>query len=134
VIIWSRWGILSFAGFGVGVALALACGNLFGVTGGPGFGALVFFWAAMVNLLLAFQVYPRVDKPRPLTLTKQLAQPYTWPDGRVQTHEVVPALDPAGQQVWTKPRSTLFFIPADLIWIPLLLGAAGLGIAAIFVH
>jgi hypothetical protein len=134
MIIWSRWGFLSFLGFGVGVALALGSASLIGLTGGPAMGALVFFWAAMVNLLLAYQVYPRLDRPKLMTFTRLLPQPFTGPDGRVQTYEVVPALDPDGQQVWTKPRSTLFFIPATILWIPLLLGAAGLGVAAIFVH
>ncbi|MGC3994521.1 MAG: hypothetical protein QM779_10505 [Propionicimonas sp.] len=133
MIIWSRWGFLSFLGFGVGVGLAFATASLFGLdTSGLLIGALIFLWAAAINLLLAYLVYPRLDKPRPVTVVRRLPQPYTWPDGRVQTEEVVPALDPQGRPVWTTPRSTLFFIPANILWIPLLAVSLVLAVASFF--
>ncbi len=131
MIIWTRWGFLSFLGFGVGVVLALGTGSLLQIDGGPAMGALVFLWAAAVNLALAYLVYPRLDKPRQVTITRPLPQPYTWPDGRVQTHEVVPALDPDGRPVWQQPRSTLFFIPAAVLWIPLGVVSLVLAVAAL---
>ncbi|MFT4109053.1 hypothetical protein [Propionicimonas sp.] len=128
MIIWSRWGFLSFLGFGLGVGLAFATASAFGLdTSGMLMGALIFLWAAAINFLLARLVYPRLDKPRQVTVTRQLPQPYTWPDGRVQTHEVVPALDPQGRAMWVTPRSSLFFIPATILWIPL--GAVSLVLA-----
>ena len=66
-----------------------------------------------------------LDRPRGMTVTRQLAVPYQHPDGRVQTHEVVPIVDPAsGQQLTVRPRSTLFFIPIG-IW-PFIIAAIGL--------
>ena len=64
------------------------------VDGGPLLGATIFACAAGVNVLLALFVYPRLDKPLRVTFTRPLAQPVRHPNGAVQTHEVVPALDP----------------------------------------
>ena len=133
MIIWTRWGILSFFGFGVGVGLALGTISLFHL---PEQGlivpTLVFTCAAAVNWAMARWLYPRLDKPRPVTVTRPLPQPYTWPDGRVQTHEVVPVFDPEGQPIWTFPSSSLFFIPVKHLWIVLLVVASGFGIASVF--
>lgn len=73
-------------------------------------------------------VQARLDKPQTVTITRQLAEPYTHPDGKVQTHEAVPAVDPAtGQAVVVKPQSSLFFIPTRF-WAYIL---GGIGLIAI---
>ncbi len=132
MIIWSRWGFLSFLAFGLGVGLAFLVLTPLAVDGGPLLGATIFACAAGVNVLLALFVYPRLDKPRQVTFTRPLAQPVRHPNGAVQTHEVVPALDPEGRPIWQQPQSTLFFIPARFIWIVLLIVAVVLGIVSLF--
>lgn len=132
MLIWSRWGFLSFLGFGVGVGLAFLLLSPLGLDSGPLVGATIFACAAAVNALLAFLVYPRLDKPRPATFTRPLAQAVRHPNGAVQTHEVLPALDPEGRPLWHQPRSTLFFIPARLIWIGLLAVAVVLSVVSWF--
>lgn len=131
MIIWSRWGILVllFVGAGVGLGFLLA-----GVTGlversGPVNGVFVGVGLMIAAVGLFFfdkhVMQKHLDKPRPLTVTRQLAQPYTHPDGRVQTHEVVPAVDgQTGQPITVRPNSTLFFIPMRF-W-PFILGGLGL--------
>ena len=132
MLIWSRWGFLSFLGFGLGVGLAFLLLSPFGSADGPLLGATIFACAAGVNALLAYLVYPRLDRPRPVTFTRPLAEPLRHPNGAVQTHEVVPALDPEGRPLWQQPRSTLFFIPARVIWIGLLAVAVVLGVVSLF--
>ena len=132
MIIWSRWGFLSFLGFGVGVGLALLLLSPLGLDSGPLVGATVFACAAGVNALLAYLVYPRLDRARPVTFTRPLAQPVRHPNGAVQTHEVLPALDPSGRPLWQQPQSTLFFIPARRIWIVLLAVAVVLSVVSWF--
>jgi hypothetical protein len=121
VIIWTRWGFLSFLAIGLGVATAF---GLNAVVGGPlqgaMIGAAIFLFAGIYNLALAYLVYPRLDKPRPVTYTQPLPQPITHLNGVVQTHQVLPALDAEGNQLWTRPRSTLFLIPGQYIWVPCL--------------
>ena len=122
MIIWTRWGFLSFIAFGLGVGAALGLISVFhGSTDGPLVGALVFFFAGIFNLALAYFVYPRLDKPKPVTYTVPLPQPIKHPNGQVQTHAVQPALDTEGKQLWSQSHSSLFFIPARFLWVPLLL-------------
>ena len=135
MIIWSRWGFLSFLGIGLGVGLAFVMVHLVpseSVDDGPVLGATVLTCAAGVNALLAYLVYPRLDRPRPVTFTRPLAQPVRHPNGSLQTHEVVAAQDPEGRPIWERPRSTLFFIPARLIWVVLLVLAAVVGLISLF--
>lgn len=91
MVIRNRWGILSFFGFGIGVAMTLGLVTVV---------ALIYACVAAVNWALARWLYPRLDKPRPVTMTRQLPQPYMRPDGNMQTHEVVQALDPEGRPLW----------------------------------
>ncbi|HYI57871.1 MAG TPA: hypothetical protein VEX66_06860 [Microlunatus sp.] len=129
MIIWSRWGFLSFLAIGFGVATAFGLNALLDDRiQGQLIGATIFLFAAIYNLVLAFFVYPRLDKARPVTYTVPLPQPIKHPNGQVQTHAVRPALDSEGRQLWTQPRSTLFFIPATVLWIPCLLGAVVLAV------
>lgn len=132
VIIWSRWGFLSFLAFGLGVVAALGVISLFGgSTEGALTGALVFLFAGIFNLVLALVVYPRLDKPKPVTYTVKLPQPIKHANGQVQTHAVQPALDTDGQQLWSQSHSSLFFIPARILWVPLLAVALILAIVGL---
>ena len=123
------------------LAIGLGVGTAFGLNAllttpvdGAMFGAAAFAFAGIYNLVLTFVVYPRLDKPRPVTYTQALPEPVTHPNGVVQTHEVLPALDVDGKQVWVRPQSTLFFLPARLVWVPclgvaLVLAVVGLVVA-----
>jgi hypothetical protein len=137
MIIWSRWGILAFLFIGIGVGLGFLIAAMFGQAqqSGPIVGVFVgigFVLSAVGLYFFNIHVMDKhLDKPRALTVTRQLAQPYTHPDGRVQTHEVVPAVDgQTGQPIVVQPRSTLFFIPMRF-W-PFLI--AGLGVVLIIVN
>ncbi|SJM70221.1 hypothetical protein [Gulosibacter sp. 10] len=134
MIIWTRWGFLSFLAVGLGVLCAFGVDTLLLggiVEGSPWLGALVLGFAALINFVLARWVYPALDKPRPVTITRPLQMPYRTPDGRVVTEETVPALDPEGRPVVVRPVSTLFFIPARYFFIILGLGAVALAIVAL---
>lgn len=137
MIIWARWGIFAFLFIGLGVGLGfllksaaglgpVAESSVSGMFVGTGFllaGVGLFFFDRHV-------VRAHLDKPRPLTVTRQLAEPYRHPDGRVQTHEVVSAVDPqTGQQIVVTPRSSLFFIPLQF-W-PYIIVALGLVVLTI---
>lgn len=118
MIIWTRWGILAFLFVGVGVGLGFLLANLTGMVrpSGPINGVFVGVGLMIAAVgLYFFNIHvmdKHLDKPRALTVTRPLAQPYTHPDGRVQTHEVVPAVDgQTGQPIVVTPRSSLFFIP-----------------------
>jgi len=137
MIIWSRWGILAFLFIGLGVGLGFVIASIFGLAKQSGPIVPVFigigFLLSSVGLFFfnRYVVDRHLDKPRALTVTRPLAQPYTHPDGRVQTHEVVPAVDgQTGQPIVVKPRSTLFFVPMRF-W-PFVIG--GLGVVLIVVN
>jgi len=130
MIIWSRWGFLAFLFIGLGVGAGFLLAAAFGVVedSGPVNGVFVGVGILLSAVGLFFfnrYVMARhLDKPRALTVTRQLAQPFTHPDGRVQTHEVVPAVDgQTGQPIVVQPSSTLFFIPMRF-W-PFLIAALG---------
>ncbi len=60
MIIWSRWGFLSFLAIGLGVATAFGLNALLDDRiQGELIGATIFLFAAIYNLVLAFFVYPR---------------------------------------------------------------------------
>jgi hypothetical protein len=137
MIIWSRWGILAFLFVGLGVALGFLLATITGLVEDSGPVNGVFVGIGMLLAAVALFFFNRyvmdrhLDKPRPLTVTRQLALPYTHPDGRVQTHEVVAAVDgQTGEPIVVQPRSTLFFIP--LRFWPFLI--AGLGAVLIIVN
>lgn len=130
MIIWTRWGILALlvAGLGVGagfllkllVGLGAATGEVSGVFVGIGLllaaGGLVVVDRLLVRRLL--------DRPRPMYVTEQLAEPVPGPDGTLQRTRTVPAVHPeTGQPIVVVPRSTLFFIP--LRFWPVILGVLG---------
>lgn len=137
MIIWTRWGILAFFFIGIGVGLGFLLKGIlgFGSATGPVTGVFVGFGFLVSALGLYFfelhVVRRHLDKPRALTVTRELAEPYVHPDGRVQTHEAVPAVDgKTGQPIVVAPSSTLFFIPMRF-W-PFLI--AGLGLVVLVVN
>lgn len=133
MIIWSRWGFLSFLAIGLGVGTAFGLNALVDAAlDGATIGAAVFLFAGVYNLVLAVVAYPRLDKPRPVTYTEALPQPITHPNGVVQTHQVLPALDADGKQLWARPRSTLFFVPAQFVWVLCLAAALVLAVIGLF--
>jgi len=116
MIIWTRRSLRSFLGFGIG--------------GGPASGALVAPWTA-ADLGPAHLVHPRLDRLRQVATAMRRPGPGA-PDRRVQTHEVIPALDPRGRRVRQQQRSTLFLAPATARWIPLGVVAMALAVPAFF--
>lgn len=137
MIIWTRWGILAFFFIGIGVGIGFLLKTIlgFGATSSATTGVFIgigfIVSAAGLYFFDKYVVQRYLDKPRPLTVTRQLAQPYTHPDGRVQTHEVVPAVDGQnGQPIVVRPNSSLFFIPMRF-W-PFII--AGLGVVVLVIN
>lgn len=136
ILIWQRWGILVVLFFGLGVGLGFLLKAIFGVqanSGSPvgvfvGLGFLIS--AAILWLIVRATVGKVIDKPQPAVVWQQLAEPVVGEDGVKRTHRAVPVTDPdTGQQLWTQPKSTLFFIPVRF-W-PFILGGLGVLVFAI---
>lgn len=131
MIIWQRWGILAVLFAGAGVGLGFLLKTLLGVRAesGPSVGVFigVGFVLAAVGLWAfdRFVVDRHLDKAKPAYLLEPLPEPVVNERGVRQTHRQVPVLHPeTGQQIWTQPRSTLFFIPFR--FLPFVLGGLGL--------
>ena len=131
MIIWSRWGIVVFLFVGLGIALGFGLKALAGgtATNGAGVGVFVGLGFLLAGALLWFfnrlVVGKYIDKPRPAVMYEQLAQPIVHPNGVTERHRVIPILHPdTGQQIYTNPVSTFFFIPIKY-W-SFLLGILGL--------
>lgn len=105
---------------GAGVLTGVVFASVFasGATSGPagaictGFGLVAaggYMW------LVEHYVIARLDRPQPMYVLQQLAHSQMGPQGRLQTHVRVPAVHPqTGQPVWSRPRSTFFFIPTRI--------------------
>lgn len=118
MIIWTRYGILPFLGLLAGAVVGSATLTAFDVPNeSPQNMALMFWYGALISLMLTLWVFPRLDKPQLATFVRPLAQPTMDARGRTQKTEVVPATDPEGNQLFFTPKSTLFFIPARFYWI-----------------
>lgn len=132
MIIWTRWGILAFLFVGIGVGLGFAIKAIVGLGSNDsnavsGVFVGIGFLLSAVGLFFfdRFVVQRHLDKPRPMYVTEQLAQPVTGADGRMQTHRTVPAVHPeTGQTIMVRPNSSLFFIPMRF-W-PFIIGTLGL--------
>jgi hypothetical protein len=131
MIIWSRWGIVVLLFVGLGVLLGFGLAAAFGLVQDSGAQNGVFVGIGLVLSAVALFVFVRlvvgthIDKPKPAAIYEKLAEPITHENGSVQTHRVIPVLHPeTGQQVYTNPSSTFFFIP--LRFWPFLLAALGL--------
>lgn len=112
MVIWSRWGFLSFLCIGLAVAVVVGLLPALGApTQGALMGAMLFALAAGFNWLLVRFVYARLDKPVPVTYTQRLPEPVVHPNGARQTHAVHTAHDEQGNPLWRRPNSSLFFIP-----------------------
>jgi hypothetical protein len=116
-----------FVPLGFGIASALAA--YLGVKPGNGMGILTgagFVISAALMWFVIRAVEGRViDRPRPAFVWQQLAEPVVDEKGATQTRRAVPVTDPdTGEQLWTHPKSTLFFIP--LKYLPFVLGGIGL--------
>lgn len=130
ILIWSRGGILTLVFAGVGVGLGFLLKPLLGLSaaGGPVNGVFAGIGLLLGAVGLYFfdlhVVQRRRDRPRPLMLTEQLAEPTPGPDGTLQRVRQVPAVHPqTGQPIVRQPRSTFFFIPMRF-W-PFILGGIG---------
>jgi len=129
VIIFSRWGFFVLLFGAAGSLLGLGIQAL--VTGSVEPGRFVFFGLGEMIAAAGLWFFSRavidrhLDKPKPITITERLAQPYVHPNGAVQHFQTIPLLHPqTGQQMWTQPRSTFFFMP--VIYWAYLIGAVGL--------
>lgn len=137
MIIWSRWGILVMLFVGFGVLLGFIIKTLAGVQAdsGPTVGLYIGLGFILSSVALFFAVKATVgkiiDKPQPAVVWQKLAEPITNENGLRQTHRAVPVTDPdTGAQLYTTPRSSLFFIPVRY-W-PYVL--AGLGVLFVVVN
>lgn len=135
MIIWSRWGILVVPFIGIGVALGFLVKTIAGSTADRGAEVGVFIGiglvlsAALLWVVVRYTVGKVIDKPKPAVMHERLAEPIRHENGAVQTHPVLPVLHPeTGQQIMTRPTSTLFFIPVRF-W-PFIIAGIGLVVFA----
>jgi hypothetical protein len=118
MIIWSRWGIVVFLFFGLSVGLGFALKavaapgadsnapvtNLFLGTG--------FILGALALWAFSRFALPHLDKAKPSFVYQRLPEPVRNDRGVTVTHRPVAVVNQeTGQQIWTRPRSTFFFIP-----------------------
>ena len=130
MIIWTRWGIVAFLFAGLSVGLGFLVESIFAPGAPSGSKASVAFLGVGFVLgaaaLWAFVRYaiPHLDKPQPQFVRHKLAQPLVDHNGAVVTHQTVPVVNQqTGEQVYSRPSSTLFFIPIRF-W-PYLMAAGG---------
>ena len=131
MIIWSRWGIvvLLFLGLGLGLGWALGWSIWLLQPSEPVNGILFMgigdiLSAALLWLFVKYVVGTYIDKPRAAVMYEKLAEPIRNENNSIQTHRVIPILHPeTGQQIYTNPVSSFFFIP--LRFWPFLLGGIG---------
>jgi len=118
MIIWSRWGILVV----VLAALGAGTGSILGAIFTPsdltkdesqrwvGIGLIIA--GAYVWLFTKYVLGRFLDKPRPVTIAQALPEPVRLENGAMSNTRIVPVLHPeTGEPLWTKPSSSLFFIP-----------------------
>lgn len=137
MIIWTRWGIIGFLFVGIGVGIGFLLFNLFGFGGvkdsaltGMFIGLGLMISAGLLWLLETQVIRPKWDRPRPIYVTEQLAEPVQDAEGRVHTHRQVPAVHPqTGAPIMYSPTSSLFFIPLKF-W-PYVLLALGAVVAVV---
>ncbi|MGG7509810.1 hypothetical protein [Plantibacter sp. YIM 135249] len=130
MIIWSRWGILVFVFFGLSVGLGFALKALISpYSDNNSGGANVFIGTGFIIGAVALWAFakfalPKLDKPQPALIYQPLPEPVVNERGVKMTHRPVPVVNQeTGQQVWTRPRSTFFFIPMGF-W-PYVIAAVG---------
>jgi hypothetical protein len=136
ILIWQRWGILValFIPLAIGLGYLLKGASGMPDTGGIATGIFVGVGLVISAVLLWLAVRATVgkiiDKPKPVVVWQQLAEPVVDANGVKRTHASVPVLDPiSGYPLITNPRSTLFFIPVRF-W-PFIFGGVGVVVFAI---
>ncbi len=117
MIIWSRWGIVVLAFFGLGVALAFLTMAVLGVEDNEGATAGVFVGlgymvsGGLLHLFSRYVVGVKIDKPTPAVVWEPVAGTATG-TGFGQQYQPIPVLHPStGEQMWVRPQSSFFFIP-----------------------
>lgn len=136
MIIWTRWGIIVFVIFG----LSVGAGFLIKAIAAPGlddsapqtgvFVGIGFLLGAVGCWAFDRFALAKLDAPKPAVIWQQLAQPYVNEHGLTVKQEAVPVRHPqTGEQVYYRPRSSLFFIPVRFWPYPI----AAIGIVAIVV-
>jgi hypothetical protein len=118
MIIWSRWGFLVVIFFGLSVGLGFGLKGLINpglATSSPAtslFLGLGFFLGAAALWAFVKLVLPRMDKARPSVVYQPLPEPVVNANGVRMTHRPVAVVNQeTGEQIWTRPTSTFFFIP-----------------------
>lgn len=118
MIIWSRWGILVFVFFGLSVGLGFALQGLLAPSVGSNspatnlFLGIGFLLGAAALWVFARHALPRLDKAKPSFVYRKLQEPAVNEHGVRMTHRPVAVVNQeTGQQIWTRPTSTFFFIP-----------------------
>lgn len=131
-MVWSGWGWLSFLALGLGIVASGPIAQISNLPNGRMWSAVAFALAAAFNAVLAYAVYPRLDRPQPVLEPRELPQPVRESDGTIRTTETVQAVDAGGRPLWTRPTSRLFLIPARKIWMVFLAIALILGVIGTF--
>lgn len=126
MIIWSRWGIVVLAFFGLGVALGFLTMAVLGVEDREGATAGVFVGlgymasGGLLHLFSRYVVGNKIDKPTPAVVWEPVA---AGGGGVGHQYQPIPVLHPStGEQIWVRPQSTFFLLPIR-IWgflLPLL--------------
>jgi hypothetical protein len=118
MIIWSRWGIVVFASIGISVGLGFVLKAIFtpNVSINEPSGNILIGIGFLLGAigLWAFSTYalPKLDKPKPSFVYEQLPEPYVNERGVKMTQLPVAVVNKeTGEQVFTKPTSTFFYIP-----------------------
>jgi len=137
MIIWSRWGIVVLLFLGLGVLLGFTLADITGMRqpSGPVNGVFIglgfILSGGALWLFNRFVVGTYIDKPQPAVILERLATPEIDPQtGGRRTHRQIPVLHPdTGQQIFTNPVSSFFFIPIRF-WV-VVLPALGVVVAIV---
>ena len=121
--------MLLFVGLGVLLGFGLAALLGFADAGSASNGVFVGIGFMLSGIALwafnGFVVGRYIDKPKAAFFYERLAEPQPMADGRMTNTRAVPVLHPeTGEQVWSRPVSTFFFIPIRF-WV-FILPAIGL--------
>jgi hypothetical protein len=135
MIIWTRWGIVVFLIFGLSVGAGFLIKAIVSPDGGSAqsgvFVGIGFLLGAVACWAFGKFALAKLDAPRPVVVWQQLAQPYVNEHGITVKQEAVPVRHPqTGEQLYSRPSSTLFFIPVRF-WAYVI---AALGVVTIVVN
>ena len=130
MIIWTRWGIFVFLFFGLSVGLGFLLQAVLAPSVDSNSSAMNAFigtgFIIGAAALWAFAKYalPHMDKAKPAFIYQPLAEATVGLNGERVTHRAVPVVNQeTGEQIWTRPSSTFFFVPVRF-W-PYVIGAIG---------